>query len=181
MTEEAANYWQWAGERAIRRSAHQEAVNHLTKGLEITEKLPETPERIRRELHLQTALGPALIAIKGYGAENVEKAYGRARHLCRLIGDAPELGSVLIGLEAFYLLRAELQTAKDLAEQVLALAQRTLEPRGQPTALGAVGLVLGGGVTHGLFRLTAWSSGTRPRGGPSPPRAAARCPAAPPW
>lgn len=142
MTEEAVSYWQWAGERAIRRSAHVEAVNHLTRGLELTAALPETPERVRRELHLQTALGPALIAIKGYGAEDVEKSYGRARHLCRLIGDTPELGSVLIGLEAFYLLRAELHTAQDLAQQLLALAKRQHDPLTLMVAHAGLGVVL---------------------------------------
>ena len=97
---------------------------------------------MRRELHLQTALGPALTAIKGFGAEDVETAYGRARHLCQLIGDAPELASVLAGLGAFYLLRAELRTARDTAEQLLALAQRQHDSKTLMPAHAGMGVVL---------------------------------------
>src|SRR5262249_22980667 len=46
------------------------------------------------------------------------------RDLCREIDEAPELARVLWGLYAFYLLRAEMQTAGELAEQLLGLAER---------------------------------------------------------
>jgi hypothetical protein len=52
----------------VRRSAHQEAITLLTKGLELLSTLPDTPERAQQELALQTALGPALTSVKGYGA-----------------------------------------------------------------------------------------------------------------
>jgi predicted ATPase len=38
----AVRYLQLAGENAIRRSAHQEALDHLTKGLELLKTLPDT-------------------------------------------------------------------------------------------------------------------------------------------
>ncbi|MDJ0870344.1 MAG: AAA family ATPase [Gammaproteobacteria bacterium] len=142
MTQEAIGYWQWAGERAMRRSAHVEAIAHLTTGLPLLKALPETPKRLRRELQLQTALGPALIAMKGYGAEDVERSYGRARHPCQLVGEAPELASVLVGLEAFYLLRAELPTARNLAEQLLALAERQQDQQTLMVAHAGLGVVL---------------------------------------
>src|SRR5262249_2270844 len=53
----AVGYWQRAGERAIQRSAHAEAINHLTRGLDVLQALPDTPERSRQELLLQTTLG----------------------------------------------------------------------------------------------------------------------------
>ena len=81
--------WQRAGERAIERSANLEAISHLTKGLEVLKTLPDTPERIRQELDLQTALGPALIATKGYAALEVEQAYARAHELCQQVEEVP--------------------------------------------------------------------------------------------
>ena len=63
---QAIPYWQQAGQRAIERSANLEAIGHLTKGLEVLTTLPDTPDRTRQELDLQTALGPALRAIKGW-------------------------------------------------------------------------------------------------------------------
>jgi predicted ATPase/class 3 adenylate cyclase len=124
LNEPAVRYWQRAGERAIQRSAHAEAISHLTKGLEVLHALPDTPERSRQELLLQTTLGPALMAVKGYAALEVEHAYARARVLCQHIGDTPQFFLVLRGLWWFYLLRAELQTARELGEQLLNLAQR---------------------------------------------------------
>ncbi len=58
----AVDYWIEAGCRAARRSANTEAITHLTRGLETLGGLPDTPERARRELQLQLALGPAIMA-----------------------------------------------------------------------------------------------------------------------
>jgi predicted ATPase/class 3 adenylate cyclase len=124
LSAQAIPYWLRAGQRAIQRSANLEAINHLTKGLEVLKTLPYTPERTRGELELQTALGPALIAIKGYGAPEVEEAYIRARELCQQVGETPQLFPVLRGLWNCYLVRAELQTAREIGKELLSLAQR---------------------------------------------------------
>src|SRR5262249_23145965 len=57
LTEQSVPYWYKAGQRAIERSAHMEAIAHLTKGLEVLKTLPATPEHIQQELMLQLALG----------------------------------------------------------------------------------------------------------------------------
>jgi predicted ATPase len=124
LSAQAIPYWQRAGQRAIQRSANVEATNHLTKGLEVLKALPYTLELTREELELQTALGLSLIAIKGYGAPEVEEAYIRARQLCQQVGENPPLFPVLRGLWNCYLVRAELQTARDLGKELLSLAQR---------------------------------------------------------
>jgi DNA-binding winged helix-turn-helix (wHTH) protein len=124
----AIRYWQHAGERAEARSAHVEAMAHLTQGLELLQGLPETLERKRQELALHLALGGLLRMTKGNAALEVEQTYARARALCQQVEDAPQLGAVLAGLGLFYFQRAELQTAHALAEQLLAHAQRLQEP-----------------------------------------------------
>ena len=125
---QAVGYWQRAGQRAIERSANLEAISHLTKGLEVLTNLPDTPERLQWELDVQAAMGPALMAIRGFAAPEVEQAYARARALCRQAGEAPQLFPVLVGLWLFYHGRGELQTARELGEQLLTLAQRGQEP-----------------------------------------------------
>ncbi len=120
--------WQRAGERAIERSANLEAISHLTKGLEVLKTLPDTPERIRQELDLQTALGPALIATKGYAALEVEQAYARAHELCQQVEEVPPLVSVLYGLRLYYQQRAEFRPAHALEAQLYELAQRAQDP-----------------------------------------------------
>src|SRR5262249_1438602 len=89
LLEQAIPYWQKAGERANRRSAYVEAVAHLTKGLELLESLPDTPERVQQELTLQLALNNALVTVKGYTAPEVEKAVTRAWELCQQSGETP--------------------------------------------------------------------------------------------
>ena len=122
---QAIPYWQQAGQRAIERSTHVEAISHLTKGLEVLQTLPDTPERAQQELGLQTALGSALMVTKGFAAPEVEHAYARALVLCQQAGETPQLFSVLRGLWQFYNVRGEYQTARELGEQCLHLAQHT--------------------------------------------------------
>jgi predicted ATPase len=128
LIEQALPYWQKAGERAIERSANVEAIAHLTKGLEELQTLPDTPERSQHELALQITLGTPLIATKGYTWPEVEKAYTRALELCRQLGERPQLFRGLFGLRTFYHVRGELQTARELGEQLFSLAQSAQDP-----------------------------------------------------
>jgi predicted ATPase len=125
---QAIPYWKRAGQRAIQRSANLEAISHLTNGLEVLKTLPDSPERLQHELDLQIALGQALTVTKGYAAPEVGHTYARARELCQQVGETPQLFSVLRGLWNFSLIRRELQTARELAEHLLSLAQRAQDP-----------------------------------------------------
>jgi len=124
----AIPYWRRAGRSAVERSAHTEACHHFLQGLELLKALPETLERAQQELALQVALGGPLIATQGYGAPEVERCYARALALCRQIGETPRLLRVLLGMEAFYFIRAQLHTAHQVAEQCLALARQQENP-----------------------------------------------------
>jgi TOMM system kinase/cyclase fusion protein len=120
----AIPYFQRAGQSAVQRFAHTEAISHLHKALELLDTLPESLDRNEQELRLQVALGPSLIAAKGYGDRKVERVYERARELCQKVGESPELIRVVIGLSMYFHNRGELQTATDLAKQALALAEQ---------------------------------------------------------
>lgn len=122
LVAEAIPFWQQAGQRAIDRSANVEAIAHLSKGLELLERLPASPERVQQELALQLALGAPLLMTRGHSAPEVETAYARAYALCREVGESPRLFSVLMGLWRFYYARAELRTALELGEQCHLLA-----------------------------------------------------------
>jgi class 3 adenylate cyclase/predicted ATPase len=124
LKDQAIVYWQQAGQRAIERSANVEAVSHLTKGLELLTALPDSVGRAQQELALHIALGPALMATKGYAAPEVERAYARARELCQQVGEPSTRFPALLGLSMFYLIRGDFQTAYELGEQLLGLAQR---------------------------------------------------------
>jgi predicted ATPase/DNA-binding winged helix-turn-helix (wHTH) protein len=120
----AVRYLHYAGQQAVQRSAHQEALQHLTRGLELLSTLPETPARVRQELDLLITLGLSLSATKGYGALEVEHTYVRARAICQQMEDTLSLSQVLWGLLTCYVVRAEHQTARELGEELLTLAQR---------------------------------------------------------
>lgn len=122
---EAVNYWLEAGQRAIKRSANLEAVALLTNGLMIIDKLPDTNHRQAIELELHTSLGLAVTMCKGYAAPEVEKSYARAKELCDNIDDVNAIFPVLCGLWEFYIVRAEHDTAHNIAAQLKKMANQS--------------------------------------------------------
>jgi len=126
--EEALLYWQDAGKRAVQRSANVEAINHLTRGLDLLKTLPDSPEHARQELAFLIALGVPLRAIKGFAAPEVGKAYARALELCQREGQTSQLVPVLRGLWEFHELRAEYEKARELGEELVTLAGRLQDP-----------------------------------------------------
>jgi TOMM system kinase/cyclase fusion protein len=142
LIEQAVGYWHKAGQRAGERSAHMEAVAHLAKGLELLQTLPETPQRLQREVDMHISLGASLLAVKGYAAREVGETYTHARQLCEHLDDPHRLFPVLRGLHLHYHVRAELQTAHTLGEQLLALAQQTQDPAMLVAAHRALGVTL---------------------------------------
>ena len=137
----AVQYLHYAGENALQRSAHQEAIAHLSQGLELLEALPDTQERLQQEVGLQNTLGAALSATKGSTSPEVEQAYTRAYDLCRQLGNTPHLLPALRGLWHYYVNRTMFAQAQELGEQILSLAQRLQHPVYEPWAHYALGNV----------------------------------------
>jgi predicted ATPase len=128
LYDQAVPYWQQAGAQASERSAHQEAIRHLTRGLEVLARLPNTPERTRRELTLSIALAAPLLMTRGYAAADVAHTYSRIQQLCQQVGDASQVFPALYGLCEFHLVRGECDTARQVGEQALGLARQTHAP-----------------------------------------------------
>lgn len=124
----AAAYYQVAAENAARIFAHHEAVALARRGLAVLQTLPDTPERARRELHLQVTLGVQLQVAHGYAAPEAERIHARARVLCEELQEAGLLFQVLWGLLGFYEVRSDLRKSRELAERLLALAERAQDP-----------------------------------------------------
>ena len=125
LGDRAIDYWRKAGKHALLRSANIEAIAHFTNGIRLTQSLSAGPERDERELALQLALGPALMATRGYGAAEVEETYARARELCRHLGSGPTLFAALRGLWEYYELRARMDSATELAGEVFGIAEQS--------------------------------------------------------
>ena len=125
LADQAISYLAQAGRRALDRSAMVEAASQLTKALVLISELPENPERERRELNLQTALGRALMATKGYAAAETGEAYARARRLCENLGDTATLVRVGYGQYLYHLIRAETSQCHQVATEILSFAEKT--------------------------------------------------------
>ena len=120
----AVHYLQHAAEKALQRYAYQEAIGLLRRGLAVLPKLPETPERRRRELDLQIALGQVLTVTQGPGTPAVASVYARAEELCQEVGDVQQRIAVLRGLRRATQGQGEPKKAEPLAEVFLRLAQQ---------------------------------------------------------
>ncbi len=125
LAAQASAHYQRAGERATQRSANEEAIGHLRRALALVGTLPETRERRQMELGLQMAIGAPLTAARGFSHPENEQAYARARALASLIGASPELPRVLVGMAAAYLVKGDLVTSAEVAQEAMAAAQRT--------------------------------------------------------
>src|SRR5262249_45208853 len=124
----AVRYLHDAGENALGCSAYQEAITHLTRGLEVLHMLPATAERARQELALQTALGPAFMVVHGHASNEVERVYLRARELSQEVNDTAAHVRVLMGLSAVFFVRANHAAVHALTGELLQLGQALQDP-----------------------------------------------------
>jgi hypothetical protein len=68
LPDQAVVYWQRAAERAARRQAHQEAIAHCMRGLEMVSLIHDPGLCGQHELRLQVRLGNSATSAKGYSA-----------------------------------------------------------------------------------------------------------------
>jgi len=140
LAEEAAVFWQQAADRAVLRSAHVEALNHIDSGLAALQSLSPGRWRDELELALQTRRGTALRAVSGYAAPQVMQAYERARTLCEALGETPQLFPVIWGQLLSHFVRADVEAAHALAEELAELAAGRRDHDLQLEAEGALGM-----------------------------------------
>jgi hypothetical protein len=131
LTEAAIEWWGEAGDQALRRSAFQEAISHLGKAIEMTDKTGEgtsaaamASASANQRLKLQTDLGKALMYSRGFGAEESKAAFIRARELAAAIDNPTERFTTYYGLWVGKMLRGELRLAREIAETFLREAER---------------------------------------------------------
>jgi predicted ATPase len=136
LADRAIDYFLKAGQRAILMSANAEAIAHLSKGLEILGTLREDAERARRELDFLTAIGPALVAVKGYAAPDLEPIYRRTLELCEELGDVAKQFSTIHGVSLYHFIGGDLQGSRKHAEQLVELAKSRQDHLSADRALG---------------------------------------------
>ena len=117
----ATSYWLKAGDRALSRSANAEAVKHLKRGIELTQELAQSPERVRKELDFYLALGPAVAATEGDAAHETSRVFSHARDLLGDGGTLKEQMTILWGTYLAHSMRAEHTAALEVTRQCLSL------------------------------------------------------------
>lgn len=136
-------YHKIAAQVALQRRAMCEACIHLEKALSWLKYLPIGRERDKQELELLVALGYSLTTTSSWASPVLERTYSRACELCLQLDDERQLFTVLQGLWACQLLRANYRAADEAAAKLFAIAeQRTDE-----------GLYLEAHIALGLTRL----------------------------
>ncbi|WP_257453602.1 protein kinase domain-containing protein [Archangium lipolyticum] len=121
----AIDWWARAGALASQRSANQEAIEHLTRALELLRALPDAGQRQGEELRLLVALGIPLVQARGYRSPEAEETFARVRVLLDAVGEElPRLELSYWWVFSFRMVRGELPLARELAERLVALGQR---------------------------------------------------------
>jgi class 3 adenylate cyclase/predicted ATPase len=148
--EEATSAWERAGEHAVSQSAFVEGVAHFRRGLEILENLPASAARSRHKLAIHRKLGGPLTATRGHAAPEMLELWTRAHALCEETGETEALFDVLEGLWIYHYVNADLAIARDLGNQLLAMAVSSNDGAQllrAHTALGCTTSSLGEAVT----------------------------------
>jgi len=140
QAEKAIGYWLSAGRQALARSALTEAVMHATKGLALLPGLPDNATRQQHELRLQLALGAAFTVTKGHASAVVGQTYDRARQLCKLLADPPQLVPVLLGQWIHRVMRSELVLARQLSDELQERGNITNDPAVRVTGCYTAGM-----------------------------------------
>lgn len=124
----ASDYFLVAAQNAQRLFANQEAATLARRGLALLRKIPETPERTRRELVLQVTLAFSLMSTLGYAAPETGANMAKARELCQQLGDTGQLVAALFGLFTFYLCRGDMRVAHEAGEHLASAARKHDDP-----------------------------------------------------
>jgi predicted ATPase len=130
LVEAAITYWRRAGDHSLSRSAYKEAVNRLTRAIEMLRSMPQTTATLEGELEIRLKMVPALIAAKGAGSSEVEALYLRAQELVERLGKASLRFRVLWGLWFVKYCRGQYAAAREAGERLLDVG-RTLRDSSQ--------------------------------------------------
>jgi predicted ATPase/DNA-binding winged helix-turn-helix (wHTH) protein len=120
----AISHHQRAAAKALRRSANQEAISHLQRALEAVGQIADETERTKAEVELQVAMGAAYMAMRGFGAPEVQEAYARAEALCDRLGERADLFPAIWGQWMFRTGRSETEHSRRLGARLIGLGEK---------------------------------------------------------
>jgi class 3 adenylate cyclase/predicted ATPase len=123
LVERSIDYWQRAGELAMACTGYREAISHLSTALDFLAELPDTPERARKDLDICVKVIPLIITLTGASPE-AGRIAARALSAARRLEEGPQ-HFMALWANYYYVMRSgRFREAAELAEEVLALANR---------------------------------------------------------
>lgn len=125
---EAAHLWLVAGRLAAERSAVNEAVEHLNRGLTDLEQFPPNNTRWALELSLNSVLAPVQMAALGWASPMVERSCMRAIDLAEQLGEVDRRFPLLWGLWSNQFVAGNLGDAITSAYKLLHLGKSADSP-----------------------------------------------------
>jgi len=145
LVSNAITYYERAAEIAVARLSNVEAIEELSRALELLETLPDSAERQLREIALRMALAGSQTASRGYEDESVLANVARVDALCEGLGAGPQQLGGLVPLAVYCMMRGDLPTASGYAARLLEI----VEP------LGIAELQVAGHMIVGSAAITA--------------------------
>jgi predicted ATPase len=143
MAEDAIEHYRRAAAYARKRYAETEAAELLRRALSLCRGFPESDRRLKQELDLLAALGPALVTTEGYSATEVGETYERALGLSRQLNDR-DIFAILSGFWVFHIVRGDLKKAQEFGLEFLRRTER--EPAAELQRVG--NFILGSSRYH---------------------------------
>jgi predicted ATPase len=125
LVEPAITYWRIAGQRAARRAANMEAIDHLRRGLAMLEVLPDrATTHADEELTILLALGPAMISTRTTAAPEIKEIYDRALRLARDLGKVAELFATVWGSWMIAMTRGNREVTRACTAELFSIARK---------------------------------------------------------
>ncbi|POF31769.1 AAA family ATPase [Roseibium marinum] len=128
VSDKAIDFLEIAGRQAVGVSAHHEAAQHFRRALDLANRNNASGKYNERIKQFLLLLGPQLLAENGFASAEVKSVYRRAKSLSNICVDKSQNSEILWGLWSNCIVRAELHTAVELAEDFLSLAPETGDP-----------------------------------------------------
>jgi predicted ATPase len=144
QTDRAIDLWEVASKTAIARPAFDEGISHLERAIALI--APQTGSGkhavMAHALSLQVQLGVALMARKGWGADETKAAFEQALVLADRIGETPLRFSILYGLNTGRYLRSETAEALRHGKALVRLTENAPETAPAVVANRSFGITL---------------------------------------
>ena len=129
VSDKAAHFFVIAGERGAKLHAYREAQAYFERARSILDSLAESRERDDLDYREAIGIARSLLVTRGIPAPELLPAIERAIALATRLEDDTRLGAALFELGKYRIMNGDLNGSRDVAERLIAAAERAGDPR----------------------------------------------------